>query len=171
MTKTITVKQLADKLKSNPETKLIDVRTAAENRAVHIAAAINIPMENVMKQRESFIDQSEIYIICNSGSRSQMVCEDLGHHGVHNLVNVTGGIQEWMKQKLPVIRTKKWSIPIIQQVMTIAGTLIILGILSSTMIHSHFILLSAGVGIGLLYAGLSGNCYMARLLKIMPWNK
>ncbi|KAE9854486.1 DUF2892 domain-containing protein, partial [Escherichia coli] len=34
-----------------------------------------------------------------------------------------------------------------------------------------FFLLSGFVGAGLLFAGLTGFCGMARLLKIMPWNR
>jgi hypothetical protein len=56
-------------------------------------------------------------------------------------------------------------------VMSIAGFFVLIGVLTSYFINNNFIWLSGAVGTGLLYAGLSGNCYMTKLLAIMPWNK
>ncbi|MHA6498105.1 YgaP family membrane protein, partial [Escherichia coli] len=38
-------------------------------------------------------------------------------------------------------------------------------------VNSGFFLLSGFVGAGLLFAGISGFCGMARLLDKMPWNQ
>jgi hypothetical protein len=38
-------------------------------------------------------------------------------------------------------------------------------------VSSGFFLLSGFVGAGLLFAGVTGFCGMARLLKVMPWNR
>jgi rhodanese-related sulfurtransferase len=168
---TITVKDLFERIGKDSSLKLVDVRTPAENKSVRIEHAINIPIEEIMANLDDLKSGGEVYISCNSGTRSQMVCEDLALHGLTNLVNVEGGIQAWIKQELPVVRTKKWSMPIMQQVMAIAGTLILTGVISSVYVNPNLIWLSGGVGAGLLYAGLSGNCYMTKVLAIMPWNK
>ena len=53
----------------------------------------------------------------------------------------------------------------------VAGTLILLGVILSQLADSRFIYLSGFVGAGLLFAGVSGWCGMAKLLALMPWNK
>jgi rhodanese-related sulfurtransferase len=168
--KTITVKELHKKMKDN-DIKVIDVRTPSEHKAVYIENTINIPVENILERKDEIKSEKDVYIHCHSGNRSHMVCEDLALHGVTNLVNVQGGIQEWISENLAVTRTKKWSMPMMQQVMAIAGSLIITGVVGHFFIHPNFVFLSGGVGLGLFYAGLSGNCYMTKVLAIMPWNK
>jgi hypothetical protein len=52
-----------------------------------------------------------------------------------------------------------------------AGSLVLLGLILSTMVAPAWILLSWFVGAGLVFAGVSGFCGMARLLAVMPWNR
>jgi len=169
--KTISVKDLEKKIKEDPKVIVVDVRTPAEFRGVHFDGAINIPVEKIMSEIEQLKIEDPVYISCNSGNRSYIVCEDLALHGLTNLVNVDGGIQSWIKAGLPVIRSKKWTMPIMQQVMVIAGSLVLTGVIASQQVNPGFVWLSGAVGAGLLYAGLSGNCYMTKVLAMMPWNK
>ena len=169
--KTITVSALSKIMKTHKDVKVIDVRTPAENRSVHFEGTTNIPAEEIKTRLDELKSESVVYISCTSGNRSTMVCEALAMHKLTNVVNVEGGIQAWIKQGLPVIRSKKWSMPMMQQVMAIAGTLIITGVAASLYLNPKFVYLSGGVGLGLLYAGLSGNCYMTKILALMPWNK
>ena len=53
---------------------------------------------------------------------------------------------------------------------TIAGSLILLGVLAGWLVSPWFYLIDVMVGAGLLTAGLTGFCGMARLLAKMPWN-
>lgn len=46
-----------------------------------------------------------------------------------------------------------------------------LGLLLAFFISPWFALLSAFVGCGLMFAGITGWCGMAHLLAIMPWNR
>jgi hypothetical protein len=52
-----------------------------------------------------------------------------------------------------------------------AGSLVVLGIVLGFAIHPAFFGLSALMGAGLTFAGVTGFCGMARLLSIMPWNR
>lgn len=169
--KSITVQDLAKKLMSDNTIQVVDVRTPAEHRAVHIDGVTSIPSEQIVGRKDELGADGDVYVCCHSGNRSRMVCEDLALHGVTNLVNVEGGIQAWIRAGLPVVRTKKWSMPIMQQVMVVAGTLIMSGVIASKEIHPDFMWLSFAVGLGLFYAGVSGNCYMTKLLDKMPWNR
>lgn len=53
----------------------------------------------------------------------------------------------------------------------IAGSLVLLGIILGVFMSSGFYWLSAIIGLGLLFSGLTGWCGMAILLGKMPWNK
>ena len=53
----------------------------------------------------------------------------------------------------------------------VAMPLILCGVVLGYSVSSGFFLLSGFVGGGLLFAGVTGFCGMARLLKVMPWNR
>jgi hypothetical protein len=56
-------------------------------------------------------------------------------------------------------------------VQIVAGSLVLLGVLLGAVVAPGFYALSGFVGAGLLFAGVSGICGMARLLTVMPWNR
>ncbi|MFU2115194.1 DUF2892 domain-containing protein [[Pasteurella] aerogenes] len=58
-----------------------------------------------------------------------------------------------------------------RQVQIVAGSLVLIGVLLGWTTNAAFYLLSCFVGTGLLFAGITGFCGMARLLDKMPWNK
>ena len=63
------------------------------------------------------------------------------------------------------------SIDIMRQVQIAAGSLVLLGVLLGFFVRPEFYLLSGLIGAGLVFAGLSGWCGMAKLLELMPWNR
>jgi hypothetical protein len=71
---------------------------------------------------------------------------------------------------LPVVRGKK-AISLERQVRIAAGSLVLLGVIGSLLIHPYVIGLSAFVGAGLLFAGITDTCGMGMLLARMPWNR
>lgn len=59
-----------------------------------------------------------------------------------------------------------------QQVQIAAGGLVLLGITLSLILSNWwFVALSAFVGAGLVFAGSTGYCGMAKVLAKMPWNR
>jgi hypothetical protein len=58
-----------------------------------------------------------------------------------------------------------------RQAQIVGGTLVLTGAALGLLVSPAFIALCALVGIGLLHAGLSGACGMARLLSLLPWNR
>ena len=58
-----------------------------------------------------------------------------------------------------------------RQVQITAGGLVLLGIALGVWVAPAFLALSAFVGAGLVFAGTSGWCGMAKLLGLMPWNR
>ncbi len=97
MIKNITTEQLA-KIKYNNRIKLIDVREQFEYQYGHIEDAINIPTSEIASNHAKFLNKTEsYYIICQSGSRSNSVCQYLGKLG-YDVTNILGGTSAWRYQ-------------------------------------------------------------------------
>jgi hypothetical protein len=58
-----------------------------------------------------------------------------------------------------------------RQVRIAAGLLVLAGVVLGTWVHPAFYGLSAFVGAGLTFAGITDWCGMGLLLARMPWNQ
>lgn len=171
---TISPLDLSARQNGGSELELIDVRTPVEYREVHAKGAHNIPLDQldppaIMQARQGAAD-GPLYVICRSGGRGAHACEKFLQAGYTNVVNVAGGTQAWEASGLPVIRDRK-VIALERQVRIAAGLLVVLGALLSWLVHPAFAALSAFVGAGLVFSGVTNTCGMGLLLARMPWNK
>jgi rhodanese-related sulfurtransferase len=82
-----------------------------------------------------------------------------------------GGLDAWKKAGFPVAVDRRQPLEIMRQVQIVAGSLVLLGVVLGVWVAPAFLGLSAFVGAGLAFAGISGWCGMARLLALMPWNR
>jgi rhodanese-related sulfurtransferase len=169
---TISPRQLADLCKSG-KIELIDVRTPIEYREVHVEIARNVPLDQLdapalMHGRNGTANEP-LYLICRSGSRGQQACKKFLAAGFTNVVNIEGGTLACVEAGLPVVRGKK-AISLERQVRIAAGSLVLLGAALS-FVHLAFIGLSAFVGAGLVFAGITDTCGMGMMLARMPWNQ
>lgn len=171
---TITPERLAELHRDTPQLPLIDVRTPAEYREVHVAGSQNIPLAQLdpaeVMQAHRGGSEEPLYVICQSGGRGRQACERFLAAGYSNVVNVQGGTQQCVAAGLPVVRGKK-TISLERQVRIAAGTLVLLGAILAALVHPAFIALAAFVGAGLVFAGLTDTCGMGMLLASMPWNQ
>jgi len=170
---TIHPQQLFQTVQSGQPAELIDVRTPAEFREVHVAFARNVPLDQldaaqIAAGRNG--SSQPLYVICRSGSRGKQACEKLQAAGCANVVNVEGGTKAWDEAGLPVVRGQK-AMSLERQVRIAAGTLVLVGALLGYFAHPYWIGLSAFVGAGLIFAGVTDTCGMAMLLARMPWNR
>jgi len=171
---TITPGELeAMRLRGSP-VELLDVRTPAEYQEIHAELARQVPLDRldprkVMEARNGRQDDP-LYLICRSGSRGRQACEQFLAAGYQNVVNVAGGTLEWERAGLPVVRGKK-TIALERQVRIAAGSLVVLGTGLGAFVHPGFLALSAFVGAGLVFAGITDTCGMGMLLARMPWNR
>ena len=169
----ITPKQLAELQAANKSVELIDVRTPVEFREVHVDFARNVPLDQLdaqaIRAQRSGSESEPLYVICRSGSRGKQACDKLAHAGM-NVVNVEGGTLAWDAAGLPVVRGKK-IISLERQVRIAAGFLVLVGAALALVVHPYFVGLSAFVGVGLMFAGITDSCGMAMLLAKMPWNR
>jgi rhodanese-related sulfurtransferase len=175
MSKTISPEELHRRLQAEPKLTLIDVRTPAEFATVHVPAARNIPLaeldRDVLGDVGSLPEQQPVYLLCHSGRRATVAAEHLAAAGLSATVVVEGGTEAWEKAGLPVTRGERRTISIERQVRIGAGSLVLLGLLLGWFIHPYFLGLSAFVGAGLVFAGVTDWCGMGLLLAKAPWNQ
>ena len=62
-------------------------------------------------------------------------------------------------------------ISLMRQVQITAGLLVVLGAALASLVSPWFILLSGFVGAGLVFAGVTDTCMMARMLSKLPYNQ
>ncbi|GAA4428221.1 rhodanese-like domain-containing protein [Bremerella cremea] len=158
----------------NEACELIDVRTPAEFQEVHATQAVNVPLDRLVPrdymQARNGNAQTTLYVICKSGTRGGKACEKFQAAGFENVVNVEGGTEAWAAAGLPVVRGKK-VMSLERQVRIAAGFLVLVGALLAMFVHPYFAGLSAFVGAGLMFAGITDTCGMAMVLAKMPWNQ
>jgi rhodanese-related sulfurtransferase len=171
---TITPQQLAELCRGNGKLDLIDVRTPVEFRELHVEFARNVPLDRLdpvalLQSRRRSADEP-LYVICRSGSRGLQACAKFLAVGFTNVVNIEGGTLACVEAGLPVVRGKK-AISLERQVRITAGLLVLLGAVLGGLVHPAFIGLSAFIGAGLVFAGVTDTCGMGMLLARMPWNQ
>lgn len=172
MSKEITVHELKKVLDSDHLKNyiLVDVRTKPEHKATRIKGAINIPLDELEKNKEKLEKYETVFLHCRSGGRSAQGCQLLSGIKSH-VINVSGGILEWQAEGFAVDKTKGFYMPLIQQVHSVAGSMALLGSILALTLDVKWAYLSLLVGAGLTFAGLTGWCGMAKFLSKMPWNK
>ena len=106
-----------------------------------------------------------------SGNRTGVNCQRLADRIAGPAYVLDGGLDAWKKAGLPTRIDAKAPLELMRQVQIAAGSLILLGVVLGYAVGSAFFLLSGFVGAGLILAGVTGFCGMARLLDKMPWNR
>mgnify|MGYP003390155945 CR=1 FL=1 len=171
---TITPQDLAARQARGEVCELIDVRTPVEFQEVHVAFARNVPLDQLepkaLMSARNGASQQPLYVICRSGNRANQACEKFLAAGSTNIVNVAGGTLAWEQAGLLVIRGKK-AISLERQVRIAAGLLVLIGAALGYFVDRNWIGLSAFVGAGLAFAGITDTCGMGMLLARMPWNQ
>lgn len=174
MTHTLNNEQLNSLLKTHENKKdivIIDIREPNEYAKEHIANSINVPLRELEKYDFSQHEGKAIIFHCKSGIRTRSAQSQLATIGIKDVYCLEGGIEQWKQCGMKTLLNKRAPIEIMRQVQIAAGILILLGIALSYLVTPLFIALSALVGFGLIFAGLTGICGMAKLLFYMPWNK
>lgn len=150
---------------------LLDVRTPAEFTDAHIEGAHLSPLQelNPAEVASRLQGKTSCILVCGSGNRARKAAEKLLASGIAPLSVLEGGMKAWQAEGLPVIQGKK-TISLERQVRIAAGSLVLLGALLGYFVNPHWLGLSAFVGAGLIFSGVTDTCGMALVLARMPWN-
>lgn len=108
---------------------------------------------------------------CRSGNRTSAYAEHLREAAQCEAYLLEGGLDAWRKAGLPFAEDRRQPLELMRQVQIAAGSLVLAGVLLGLTAAPGFLGLSAFVGLGLIFAGTTGWCGMARLLAAMPWNR
>ena len=84
---------------------------------------------------------------------------------------VEGGLDAWRDVGLPVTVDRSQPIEVQRQVQIVAGGVGLAGSLLCAFVSSYFYIVPAFIGAGLLFAGVTGFCGMAKVLMLAPWNR
>ena len=162
---------------SGENLRVIDVRSPSEYRSGHIQGAQSVPLEDVQTGRISALTSrldrypnETLYVTCHSGTRARQAAEQLAAYGIRNVALLEGGTQAWEEAGLPMKRCGN-AISLERQVQVTIGSLLVLKVIFGFTVHELFFVLSALIGSGLIVAGLTRWCGMARLIAKMPWNR
>ncbi|HEV2577579.1 MAG TPA: rhodanese-like domain-containing protein [Acidobacteriaceae bacterium] len=169
----ISLAELRARMSGGLNPVLLDVRTPGEFARMHAAGARSMPLDQLNAASvaaECRSSDGHIYVICHSGTRASMACRQLLDAGIPDVSVVEGGTQAWESAGLPVVRSSSGVISLERQVRIAAGSLVLLGCVLAWLAAPQFILLSAFVGAGLAFAGITDICGMAILLGKLPWN-
>ncbi|HZW30606.1 MAG TPA: rhodanese-like domain-containing protein [Isosphaeraceae bacterium] len=171
---TISPRDLHELRQAGKPVDLIDVRTPAEFRELHVESARLVPLgrldPNQIMAARNGRSREPLYVICRSGSRARQACERFLAAGFTNVVSVAGGTLACEQAGLPLVRGQK-VFSLERQVRIANGGLVVLGVILAVVVNPWFIGLSAFVGCGLIFTGLTDRCGMALLLARMPWNQ
>ncbi|MCC6573009.1 MAG: MBL fold metallo-hydrolase [Planctomycetes bacterium] len=161
---------LADMLAHDEHPQLVDVRSPLEFGGEWIEGSWNIPMPELdPRVRELEKARKPVILVCRSGNRALMAAQVLERRGFKDYRILEGGVVAWRRAGRQLAGGRK-RLSIERQVQIGAGTLMLTGLALGTFVNPLFYLISAFVGAGLTFAGLSGFCGMARVLMRMPWN-
>lgn len=170
-TRKITAIEFQQVLAGGSTAQVIDVRTPLEYTEVHVKEARLFPLDDLDPQTLNADKQQPLYILCRSGARAAKAADKLAAAGFAQPVVVEGGTLACIDAGLPVERSGKKVISLERQVRIAAGSLVFTGVLLGTLVHPAFYGLSAFVGAGLVFAGITDWCGMGLLLAKAPWNQ
>ena len=150
---------------------LVDIRDADEHAREHIPGATLWPISRSGRPLPKNAAPTVIFH-CRSGARTQANAAQLAVAAVgFDAFLMEGGLEAWKRAGLPVHVDRAQPIELMRQVQIAAGALVLAGLLMGAVASPYWLLLSGFVGAGLVFAGVSGFCGMARLLAQMPWNR
>ena len=149
--------------------RLVDIRGSDEHARERIPGAINLPLARIADlPREG----QPVVFHCRSGMRTAANSAQLADAaGSAPVFILDGGIDAWRSAGHATIADNSQPLEIMRQVQITAGALVLAGVLLGLVVAPGFIGLSAFVGAGLVFAGATGWCGMASLLRAMPWNR
>lgn len=152
---------------------LIDIREADEHAREKVIGARHLPLSKLDQADLALHVGKPVIFHCKSGARTMKNASRLARKtgGVCEAFIVEGGLDAWKRAGLPVAIDRRQPIELQRQVQIGAGSMALAGTLLGALVSPWFYIVPGFVGTGLLLAGLTGFCGMARLLMRAPWNR
>jgi rhodanese-related sulfurtransferase len=162
--------KVADRLRLSGAV-LVDIREPDEFRRRHARGARSRPLSTLEATPLRLERGRDVVFTCKTGMRTAAACQQLAASVEGDAYVLEGGLDAWAAAGLPVEEDRKAPLEMMRQVQITAGSMVLLGVVLGFALHPAFFGLAAFVGAGLILAGLTGFCGMARLLALAPWNR
>lgn len=93
----VTVDETQERLKENPDAKLIDVREDNEWEAAHAAGSMHLGKGIIERDIETAVPDknAEVILYCGGGYRSALAADALQKMGYTNVFSMAGGWKAW----------------------------------------------------------------------------
>lgn len=171
MTKSIAAHD-AERLMRDHGAVLVDVREPDEHARERIPGSRNLPLSRLDTAGAVAPVGRPVVFFCRSGARTTSAAGRLAAAaGAGEAHILAGGLEAWKQAGLPVAVDRRRPIELMRQVQIAAGSLVVVGAALGFAVSPWFHALSAFVGAGLVFAGATGTCGMASLLRLAPWNR
>lgn len=157
----------------NEGAMLVDIREQDERAREEIPSSCHLPLSELDGASLAADEGRAVIFYCKSGARTlanALRLRDKVSNGCEAFT-IEGGIEAWRRAGLPVATDHRQPIELQRQVQIGAGSLALLGTMLGIAVSPWFFAVPALVGAGLITAGVTGFCGMARLLMRAPWNK
>lgn len=161
----------AKKLLDSNEVLLIDVREPAEHRSEKIPGAENIPLSRIQSNHIKPYKDKKVIFHCKAGKRSEEACQKIIQGLDFDIYSIEGGIDAWSESGMDIEKGSASVLPLNQQVQLAIGIMIVTGLALFQFVTPYGLILPFIAGLGLMNAGLTGWCGLAKVMALMPWNK
>jgi phage shock protein E len=102
--KNVTINEAEKLIKEDPKVVVLDVRTAEEFKAGHIAGAKNLDFNgDGFEKQIAALDKSKTYLVhCAAGGRSAQACKLIEQAKLPGVYHMNEGFKAWEKAGKPV---------------------------------------------------------------------
>jgi rhodanese-related sulfurtransferase len=176
--KTISASEFKKVIQAEKKPQIIDVRTAAEVANQSLEDSTHFPLQDLncadikaYLKKQNHDPEHPVYLLCASGQRATRAAEQLKDDLDCPLVIIDGGIGALNTAGISVQQGTGKTISLERQVRITSGCLVLLGVILGSLLNPWFYTISALVGTGLAFSGITDSCGMAMLLARMPWNR
>ena len=152
---------------------LVDIREPDEHARECIPGAALHPVGTLRPAQLQAGSAIAVVYHCRSGMRTSAHASTLvaaAGPGMRVCL-IEGGLDAWRQAGFPVMSDSARPLELNRQVQIAAGSLVLIATTLGISISPWFHLLAGAIGAGLVFAGISGICGLAGLLRRMPWNR
>ena len=100
----VSVGETQQRMRDNPEAKLIDVREDNEWNTAHAAGAVHLGKGIIERDIETAVPDkdTELILYCGGGYRSALATDSLQKMGYTNVWSLAGGWRAWQEANAPI---------------------------------------------------------------------